>query len=86
VDICPEKCLHLTKVLEVDKLNRQPEMIFEGEFVHCRICGAPFAPRAMIESVRARLGATGEAALRLETCPKCRMKGKPRLAKSGVGV
>jgi ferredoxin/coenzyme F420-reducing hydrogenase delta subunit len=86
VDICPEKCLHLTRVLEVDKLNRQPEMIFEGEFVHCRICGAPFAPKAMIESVRARLGATGEAALRLETCPKCRMKGKPRLAKSGVGV
>ena len=86
VDICPEKCLHLTRVLEVDKLNRQPEMIFEGEFVHCRICGAPFAPKAMIESVRARLGATGEAALRLETCPKCRMKGKPRSAKSGVGV
>ena len=86
VDICPEKCLRLTKVLEVDKLNRQPEMIFEGEFVHCRICGAPFAPRAMIESVRARLGATGEAALRLEICPKCRMKGKTRLAKSGVGV
>jgi ferredoxin len=86
VDICPEKCLRLTRVLEVDKLNRQPEMIFEGEFVHCRICGAPFAPRAMIESVRARLGATGEAALRLEICPKCRMKGKTRLANSGVGV
>jgi Pyruvate/2-oxoacid:ferredoxin oxidoreductase delta subunit/coenzyme F420-reducing hydrogenase delta subunit len=86
VDVCPEKCLHLTKVLEVSKLNRQPEMIFEGEFAHCRICGAPFAPRAMIESVRARLGATGEAALRLEICPKCRMKGKTRLAKSGVGA
>jgi ferredoxin/coenzyme F420-reducing hydrogenase delta subunit len=86
VDICPEKCLRLTRVLEVDKLNRQPEMIFEGEFVHCRICGAPFAPKAMIESVRARLGATGEAALRLEICPKCRMKGKTRLAKSGVGA
>jgi ferredoxin len=86
VDVCPEKCLHLTKVLEVSKLNRQPEMIFEGEFVRCRICGAPFAPKAMIESVRARLGTTGEAALRLETCPKCRMKGKVRLAKSGAGA
>jgi formate hydrogenlyase subunit 6/NADH:ubiquinone oxidoreductase subunit I/coenzyme F420-reducing hydrogenase delta subunit len=86
VEICPEKCLGLTRVLEVDKLNRQAEIIFEGEFAHCRICGAPFAPKAMIESVRARLGATGEAALRLETCPKCRMKGKTRLAKSGVGA
>ncbi len=86
VDICPEKCLHLTKVLEVDKLDHEPQTIFEGEFVHCRVCGAPFAPRAMIESVRARLGATGEAALRMETCPKCRMKGGTRLAKSGAGA
>jgi ferredoxin len=86
VDVCPEKCLHLTKVLEVDKLNHEPQMIFEGEFAHCRVCGSPFAPRAMIESVRARLGATGETALRMETCPKCRMKGKVRLTKSGAGV
>jgi ferredoxin len=86
VDVCPEKCLRLTKVLEVDKLNHEPQMIFEGEFVHCRVCGTPFAPRAMIESVRARMGATGEAALRMETCPKCRMKGRVRPAKSGAGV
>ncbi len=86
VDVCPEKCLHVTKVLEVNKLNHEPQTVFEGEFVHCRVCGAPFAPKAMIESVRARLGTTGEASLRLETCPKCRMKGKVRLAKSGVGV
>jgi len=86
VDVCPEKCLHLTRVLEVDKLNREPEVLFEGEFAHCRICGAPFAPKAMIESVRTRLGATGEAALRMETCPRCRQKGGTRLAKSGAGV
>ena len=86
VDVCPEKCLHLTKVLEVSKLNHEPQTIFEGDFVHCRVCGAPFAPRAMMESVKARLGATGEAAQRMETCPKCRMKGKVRLAKSGAGA
>jgi ferredoxin len=86
VDVCPEKCLHLTKVLEVGKLNHEPQMIFEGDFVRCRVCGTPFAPKAMIESVRTRLGATGEAAQRMETCPKCRMKGKARLAKSGAGA
>lgn len=86
VEICPEQCLHLAKVMEIKRLNRQQEMIFEGEFAHCRVCGAPFAPKAMIESVRVRLGTTGEAALRLETCPKCRMKGKTRLAKSGAGA
>ena len=86
VEVCPEKCLHLTKVLEVDKLSHEPQVIFEGEFIHCRVCGAPFAPKAMVESVKARLGATGEAAQRMETCPKCRMKGKARLAKSGAGA
>jgi ferredoxin len=86
VDVCPEKCLHLTKVLEVNKLNHESQMIFEGDFVHCRVCGIPFAPKAMIESVRARLGTTGEAAQRMEICPKCRMKGRVRPAKSGAGV
>jgi ferredoxin len=86
VEVCPEKCLHLTKVLEVDKLSHEPQVIFEGEFIHCRVCGAPFAPKAMIESVRSRMGASGEAALRMEICPKCRMKGRVRLAKSGAGA
>ena len=86
VDVCPEKCLQLTKVLEVNKLNHEPQTMFEGDFVHCRVCGTPFAPRAMIESVRARLGTTGEAAQRMEICPKCRMKGRVRLSKSGAGV
>jgi len=86
VDVCPEKCLHLTKVLEIDKLSHEAQVLFEGEFIHCRVCGTPFAPKAMIESVRARMGATGEAALRMETCPKCRMKGKVGLAKSGAGT
>ncbi len=85
VDICPEKCLHLTKVLEVDKLSHEPQVLFEDDFVHCRVCGAPFAPKAMIESVRSRMGASGEAALRMEICPECKMKGRVRLAKSGAG-
>lgn len=84
VDVCPEKCLTLTKVLEVGKLGHEPQTVFQGDFAHCRVCGAPYAPRAMVESVRARLGATGEAALRMETCPDCRMKGKVRPTKSGA--
>ncbi len=86
MDICPEKCLTLVKVLEVNKLNHEPQVIFENDFVRCRSCGTPVAPKAMIEAVRSRLGTTGEAASRLEMCPGCRMKGKPRLAKSGVGA
>jgi ferredoxin len=86
VDVCPEKCLHLTKVLEVDKLSHELQVLFEDEFIHCRVCGAPFAPKAMIESIRSRMGVSGEAALRMEICPKCKMKGRVRLAKSGAGA
>ncbi|MDM8000858.1 MAG: 4Fe-4S binding protein [Dehalococcoidia bacterium] len=83
-DACPEQCLRVVKVLDVDKLSHEPQTIFEGELAHCRVCGAPFAPKAMIEAVRSRLGAAGEAALRLETCPGCRQKGRTRLANSSM--
>lgn len=86
VEVCPESCLQLTRILEVGRLSQEPQMIFEGEFVHCRVCGQPFAPKAMVDAVRARLGTTGQAALRLEMCPKCRMTGKVRPIKSGAGV
>ncbi len=86
VDCCPERCLQMVKVLDVGKLSREPQLVFQGDFAHCSVCGTPFAPRAMVESVRARLGTTGQAALRLEMCPKCRMKGKVRPTKSGAGV
>ncbi len=86
VDLCPERCLQLTKVLEISKLSHEPQMMFEGGFARCAACGAPFAPKAMVDSVRARLGATGEAARRLEMCPDCRMSRKVRPTKSGAGV
>jgi RNA polymerase-binding transcription factor DksA len=84
--VCPERCLKLEKVLELGKLGYQSETIIEGDFVLCKVCDAPIAPRAMIDKVRARITAAGGVTSQLETCPDCRMRNRSRLSKSGVGV
>ena len=86
IKVCPERCLKLEKILDLGKLGYQSETITEGDFVRCKVCDAPIAPRAMIDKVRARITAAGGVTSQLETCPDCRMRTKPRLSKSGVGV
>ena len=86
IKVCPEGCLKLEKVLELDKLGGQPETIIEGDFVRCEVCGAPIAPRAMVDKVRARIAAMGGITSQLETCPECKMRTKPGSARSRVGV
>jgi len=86
IKICPEECLKLEKVLELDKLGGSPQTMIEGDFVRCEVCGAPIAPRAMVEKIRARMAAMGGNTSRLETCPDCKMKTKPGSARSRVGV
>ena len=86
IKVCPEGCLELEKVLELDKLGGQPETIIEGDFVRCEVCGAPIAPRAMVDKVRARIAAMGGITSQLETCPECKMRTKPGSARSRVGV
>jgi ferredoxin len=86
IKVCPEGCLQLEKVLELEKLGCRPETVIEGDFVCCEECGVPIAPRAMVETVRARMAAAGGVTSRLETCPDCRMRTKPSLAKTRFGV
>lgn len=86
VKVCPEECLKLEKVLELGKLGYHSETIIEGDFVRCKVCDTPIAPRAMIDKVRARITAAGGVTSQLETCPDCRMRNRSRLSKSGVGV
>ncbi|OGO08369.1 MAG: hypothetical protein A2Y61_04395 [Chloroflexi bacterium RBG_13_60_13] len=83
--VCPEQCLDVERVLELDRLGLPPQTISEGGFVRCEVCGAPFAPRAMVEKIRARIAAMGGNTSRLETCPDCKMGVKPKPARSRVG-
>jgi ferredoxin len=78
VEACPEGCLSLKRTLERDMLNGEA-VLFEDEIIRCPGCGRPFASRAMLAKVRARLP---QGAWRLELCPECKIKassGGPRL-------
>jgi ferredoxin len=86
IKVCPEVCLKLERMLELDKLGGSPQTVMKGDFVWCEVCGAPVAPRAMVEKIRARIGAMGGNTSRLEMCPDCKMRTKPGSARSRVGV
>jgi len=82
VKICPESCLHLENILELDRLNSPAEAIFEGEIARCKECGAPVAPRAVIDKLRSKLDAAGAQTSQLEICPACRTKAMSGMAAS----
>jgi hypothetical protein len=61
------------RTLDTGSLSEQAEVLFEGGVVTCVKCGIPFASRAMVDSIRAKLGITKEAdAAYLEICPNCK--------------
>ena len=73
VEVCPERCLHLERTLELDGLNLPAVVLFEDEIVRCAGCGLPFTSRAMLDSITAKLPAAGDP-LRLELCSECKAR------------
>lgn len=84
--VCPEECLRLERVLELDRLGGSPRTIMQGDFVLCQACGAPVAPRAMVESIRTRISALGGDTSRLEMCSRCKAGSKPKPGKTMSGM
>lgn len=77
VDICPEKCLHLKRSLELDEINRPATVLFEDEIARCAECGSPFASKAMIKNIELKVLATGQALpSTLNLCPECKAKAQ----------
>ena len=74
IEVCPEQCLSLERVMELDKMGEPPEVLFTDEIALCSECGTPIGPRSMINSVRARVQATGGPLPQLELCPDCKIK------------
>ena len=73
VKICPEQCLKVERTLDAGSLDRPAEVLFEDEVVTCAKCGVPFASRSMVESIKTKLGITGDSAgSYLEICPGCK--------------
>jgi len=71
--VCPEKCLRVERTLDIESLKGPDEVLFEDEIVRCAECGAPFASRAMVDAMKAKLAITGKSAgTCLEICPGCK--------------
>ncbi|MBA7708050.1 NAD(P)H-quinone oxidoreductase subunit I, chloroplastic [subsurface metagenome] len=74
VEICPEKCLRVERILELDKMDSQ-SVLFEDEIVRCSECGSPVGSRAMINSIKAKVLAAGQvSSSQFELCPECKAK------------
>ncbi len=77
VEVCPEKCLQLERILELDKIDSPAAVLFEDNIVRCRQCDSIIGHRAMIERVKVKLLPMGDSfASQLELCPTCKVKAQ----------
>ena len=77
VEVCPEKCLHLERILEVDKIGSPAIVLFEDMIVRCSQCGSPIASKAMIDKLRDKVPAMGQLfPSQFELCPTCKVKAQ----------
>lgn len=61
VPVCPEKVLRLEQVTDLARLAEGECILDRSNEIRCQRCGAPVAPRAMLERIVGLLG-SGEAA------------------------
>ena len=74
VEICPEKCLRVERILELDKMDSQ-SVLFEDEIIRCSGCDSPVGSRAMINGIKAKVLAAGQfSSSQFELCPGCKAK------------
>ena len=72
---CPEKCLHLERGLEPDKIGKAAKVIFKDNVSRCSGCGVVLFPQAMLNHLRLRVSAgIGDLSWPFDLCPTCRMK------------
>jgi len=73
VNICPEKCISIKKVLDFTRLSAVKEIIFENDYIYCRNCSRPYAPKSMIDILKPKLENAGIFSTEwAEYCPLCR--------------
>ncbi len=76
VEICPEKCLRVERILELDKMASQ-SVLFEDTIVRCSGCGSPIGPKIMIDKLRTRVVAAGQSfPFRFDLCPTCKVQAQ----------
>ena len=76
LEICPEKCLRMERVLELDKMDSQ-SVLFEDVIVRCSSCGSPVGPKTMIDKLQARVAVAGRPfPAQFELCPTCKVQAQ----------
>ena len=74
IEVCPEKCLRLERILELDKIGSPATVLFEDRIARCRECGSIIGTRAVIDGLRIKLMAAGDSfTSQLELCPVCKI-------------
>ncbi len=74
IRVCPENCLALQRILEIDKMSCS-KPILSDSIVRCERCGKPVAPRSMIDGLRSMLQKAGEYSVdHLDLCSVCKVE------------
>ena len=74
VENCPEDCLVLERVMELDRLDEPAEVLFDDEIALCTGCGKPVGPKAMLQSIKSKLGDSAELQSQIGLCPECKSR------------
>ncbi len=77
VEVCPEQCLVLERILDLSQIKGAPVVLFEDRIARCRQCGGVVGSAAMIERLRAKLVNRGDLLTsQLELCPRCKAEAR----------
>lgn len=72
ITVCPEKCLQLEYITELEKMDSPTKVLFEDDIARCRECGSNIGSKAMIERLKIKI--PKELSSQLELCTLCKMK------------
>jgi ferredoxin len=72
VPICPERVVSVEKVTDLRRLIEGKRVLYRDREVRCEKCGAPVAPRAMLERISALLGPDPAVSPITRYCTDCR--------------
>jgi formate hydrogenlyase subunit 6/NADH:ubiquinone oxidoreductase subunit I len=77
VEVCPEQCLVLERILDLSQIKGTPVVLFEDSIARCRQCGGVVGSAAMIARLRAKLANRGDLLTsQLELCPRCKAEAR----------
>mgnify|MGYP001627773626 CR=1 FL=1 len=89
---CPQSAIELEARLNLDTAAEHPRPALDADAWPCRACGAPVAPRSMVDRILDRLcsghfvAATPEVAEMIPLCPDCRDSAAPGPAAAAAGA